>query len=140
VENPLRHITHKYQQKKETAPKTNDIQAEEESLDTGWHLQANCRGLNHLMFPRHHKDISYITNARAICRGTYFSPPHPCPVKKECLEQALQYPTTDMAGVWAGLTSRQLAAKQQEYGITPTIPTIAQIWATHNKQQDGQQQ
>ena len=32
-----------------------------------WTTRAACRGQTHHMFPKHHKDITYITGARAIC-------------------------------------------------------------------------
>jgi hypothetical protein len=67
-----------------------------------WFDLASCKGKTELMFPKQHKDITYIAQARAICKT--------CPVKKECLEYALEFPPADMLGVWAGLTSRQLAA------------------------------
>ncbi|NCV44583.1 MAG: WhiB family transcriptional regulator [Actinobacteria bacterium] len=85
-----------------------------------WMKRAACRGKTDLMFPKEHKDITYIAAARALCRE--------CPVKTPCLAYALQYPTADIHGVWAGLTSRQLAAKQKELGIKPTKPTLAQLW------------
>lgn len=77
------------------------------------------------MFPRYHKDISYISTARQICRS--------CPVIEDCLEYALQWPSTDMHGVWAGLTPRQLAAEQQRQKIKNIRPTVAQIWADFEK-------
>ena len=92
---------------------------------TNWRDHANCLGLNHQMFPRRHKDISYITIARQICRD--------CDVREPCLDNALQYPPTDMHGVWAGLTPRQLAAEQHRQGIIPSKPTLAQIWNNFNK-------
>lgn len=82
-----------------------------------WRTQANCRGQHQKMFPKEHKDITYITEARALCRN--------CPVQTPCLEYALQYPATDMHGVWAGLTSRQLAAEQRRRQTKPTKPTLA---------------
>lgn len=85
-----------------------------------WMKRAACRDKTDLMFPKEHKDITYIAEARALCRT--------CPVKTPCLAYALQYPTADIHGVWAGLTSRQLAAKQKELGIKPTKPTLAQLW------------
>ena len=85
-----------------------------------WMKRASCRHKTDLMFPKEHKDITYIAEARALCRT--------CPVKTPCLAYALQYPTADIHGVWAGLTSRQLAAKQKELGIKPTKPTLAQLW------------
>lgn len=85
-----------------------------------WINKANCRGQTHHMFPQHHKDITYIQNARQICAT--------CTVQKQCLNYALQFPPADMHGVWAGMTSRQLAAKQKQLGIKATRPTLAQIW------------
>lgn len=96
------------------------------SLSSDWRDKANCAGLSHHMFPRKHKDISYISQARKICKE--------CEVKEECLIEALDYPTTDMHGVWAGLTPRQLLREQQKRGITPSKPTIAQIWNSLNKE------
>lgn len=85
-----------------------------------WQDDAACRGKTELMFPKEHKDISYLPVARAICAD--------CPVKEPCLEDALEYPSQDMHGVWAGLTSRQLAAEQRRRGITPSRPTLSQLW------------
>ena len=96
----------------------------EKNTQKRWQTQAACRGQTHLMFPQHHKDISYITQARTICNT--------CPVKTQCLEHALQYPAADMHGVWAGLTSRQLAAEQRRRNIKPTKPTLSQMWAEGN--------
>lgn len=87
-----------------------------------WMDDAACRGHSKKMFPQFHKDISYIPDARALCRG--------CPVKSPCLEYALEFPPSDMHGVWAGLTPRQLAAEQRKRRIVPTRPTIAQMITT----------
>ena len=81
---------------------------------------ASCKGKTNLMFPKEHKDITYIAQARAICKA--------CPVQKKCLEYALEFPPADMHGVWAGLTSRQLASEQRRRGIKPTRPTLSQMW------------
>ena len=89
---------------------------------TAWMEQANCKGNTLLMFPKEHKDITYIAQARAICKS--------CPVKAQCLEYALEFPPADMHGVWAGLTSRQLAAEQRRRGVRPTRPTLAQMWSS----------
>ena len=72
------------------------------------------------MFPKEHKDITYIQQARTICEE--------CPVKQECLEYALEFPPADMHGVWAGMTSRQIAAEQRRQGIKPVRPTLSQMW------------
>ena len=85
-----------------------------------WTTKAACRGQTHHMFPKHHKDITYITQARHICST--------CTVQTQCLNYALEYPPADMHGVWAGMTSRQLAAEQKRRGIKATRPTLAQMW------------
>jgi len=104
--------------KKDVSTKTTDIQSKIDKSD--WTEVASCKGLTHLMFPKEHKDITYIATARGICKE--------CPVKKPCLEYALEFPPADMHGVWAGLTSRQLAAEQKRRGIKPVRPTLAQMW------------
>lgn len=87
-----------------------------------WFKHAACKGKTELMFPKQHKDITYIPQARAICKS--------CPVRNHCLEYALEFPPADMHGVWAGLTSRQLAAEQRKRKIKPTRPTLAQMWGS----------
>ena len=85
-----------------------------------WFGSAACKGKTKLMFPKQHKDITYIAQARAICKS--------CPVKAQCLEYALEFPAADMHGVWAGLTSRQLASEQRRRKIKAVRPTLAQMW------------
>ena len=85
-----------------------------------WFKLAGCKGKTELMFPKQHKDITYIAQARAICKS--------CPVRRECLKYALEFPSADMHGVWAGLTSRQLAAEQRRRKLKPIRPTLAQMW------------
>ncbi len=85
-----------------------------------WFGHAACKNQTQLMFPKEHKDITYIAEARRICSN--------CPVKPNCLEYALEFPPADMHGVWAGLTSRQLAAEQRRRKIKPVRPTLAQMW------------
>ena len=92
---------------------------------TDWQQHAACKGATHLMFPKEHKDITYLIQARAICAG--------CPVKDPCLNYALTFPAGDMHGVWAGLTPRQLAAEQRRRNLRPTVKTIAQAWADINR-------
>lgn len=95
-----------------------------------WSQDANCRDKGYLMFPKEHKDISYITQARAICRAC------PLEIKEQCLDYALSFPVTDMNGVWAGLTPRQIGAEQQRRGLKPTKMTIAQMWAEFTNKDD----
>jgi WhiB family redox-sensing transcriptional regulator len=90
--------------------------------ESTWFELAACKKKTELMFPKEHKDITYIAQARAICKS--------CPVKAPCLEYALEFPPADMHGVWAGLTSRQLAAEQRRRGVKPTRPTLAQMWGS----------
>lgn len=85
-----------------------------------WMDRARCKNQTDKMFPKGHKDISYIQEAREMCAN--------CTVRKKCLEYALEFPAADMHGVWAGLTSRQLAAEQKRRRISPTRPTLSQMW------------
>ena len=115
--NPLKKTIKKHPKPKQpTTIQTNPTP----SHHNNWTQKANCKGLTHLMFPQHHKDITYITQARQICNT--------CTVKTQCLEYALQYPPADMHGVWAGMTSRQLAAEQKRRNTKATRPTLAQMW------------
>lgn len=72
------------------------------------------------MFPKHHKDASYIEQARQLCKD--------CTVRTPCLNYALEFPPADLHGVWAGLTPRQLAAEQRARGIVAVRPTLAALW------------
>ena len=86
-----------------------------------WRNNANCTGKTNMMFPKDYKDITYIPAARALCKE--------CTVQTQCLEYALEFPSADLHGVWAGYTPRQLAAEQRRRGIKPVRPTLAQMWA-----------
>jgi hypothetical protein len=86
-----------------------------------WRNNANCTGKTNMMFPKNYKDITYIPAARALCKE--------CTVQTQCLEYALEFPSADLHGVWAGYTPRQLAAEQRRRGIKPIRPTLAQMWA-----------
>ena len=108
-------ITQKELDKKDSVPSTG-LYIEKKD----WFELAACKGKTELMFPKQHKDITYIAQARAICKA--------CPVRSQCLEYALEFPPADMHGVRAGLTSRQLAAEQRRRKIKPTRPTLAQMW------------
>jgi hypothetical protein len=88
--------------------------------DGEWMEEAACRGKTHMMFPNGHKDITYIVGARRLCRV--------CPVIDPCREYALMFPHTDMHGVWAKMTPRQLGAEQKRRGIQPVKPTLAKSW------------
>lgn len=98
-----------------------DIQTSsgEITQDTTWFDFAACKGKTHLMFPKEHKDISYIHEARALCDE--------CCVRPNCKEYVLDFPAADLHGVWAGMTPRQVAAEQKRLGVRPSRPTIAQM-------------
>lgn len=101
-------------------PKIINIVLEEDIQSKGWMFYANCKGQTHKMFPRAHKDIGYIPDARALCDA--------CPVRKQCLAYALEFPVADMHGIWAGMTSRQLQTEQKRLGIVAIRPTLSQMW------------
>ena len=109
-------MTKKQNKKHPNPPKTTDTH----TTNTEWQKHANCKNQTHHMFPQHHKDITYIQQARQICSQ--------CRVQNQCLEYALQFPPADMHGVWAGYTSRQLAAEQKRRNIKATRPTLSQMW------------
>ena len=89
-----------------------------------WSDKAACKGSVDKMFPREHKDLSYISDARRMCRS--------CLVRQDCLEYALSFPASDLHGVWAGLTPRQLAAEANRRGVKPERFTLAQVWSKYN--------
>ena len=106
---------------KQRFPNKSSKQEETLYIETkNWFELASCKGLTYLMFPKEHKDITYIAEARRLCSN--------CPVQPQCLEYALEFPPADMHGVWAGLTSRQLAAEQRRRKVKPKRPTLAQMW------------
>lgn len=108
--NPIKRITLKHDQQ------------DCESRDGWWEL-ASCLNHPEKMFPQAKKDLSYITEARRICRT--------CPVRASCLSYALTYPVTDIHGVWGGLTPRQLAAEAKRRGVSASKPTLAQLWSSY---------
>jgi WhiB family transcriptional regulator, redox-sensing transcriptional regulator len=58
-----------------------------------WTLQAKCRGMEDALFP----EASDQKKARQICVG--------CPVRRECLAEALD--NRIEWGVWGGMTERE---------------------------------
>ena len=92
-----------------------------------WSDNAACKDNVDKMFPKEHKDLSYISDARRMCRS--------CLVRQECLEYALSFPASDLHGVWAGLTPRQLAAEANRRGVRPERFTLAQVWSKYNSKQ-----
>ena len=127
TDNPLNRITKNIQtpiQPKKT-PQTPIDPPDTPSKPQHWSDDALCKGHVDMMFPREHKDLSYISDARRLCRQ--------CPVRKECLEYALSFPASDQHGVWAGLTPRQLDAEGKRRGVRPVRFTLAQVWSHLNR-------
>jgi non-ribosomal peptide synthetase component E (peptide arylation enzyme) len=109
-----------YPQPVDNAPKDQEDTPTSDIQSQAWMKKAGCRGATHKMFPREHKDITYINDARAICAE--------CTVKEECLNYVMEFPMGDIHGVWAGMTPRQLATEQVRRRKKPSIPTLAQAW------------
>lgn len=94
---------------------------DDELDETNWREYAHCQGRRELFFPAHHKDIGYVKVARPLCRQ--------CPVRVPyCEDYTLSFPASDLHGMWAGWTGRQVAAEQKKRGIKPTQPTLAQFF------------
>jgi len=80
------------------------------------------------MFPSKHADQRYVIRAREICAY--------CTVKKNCLDYALEFPTNDLHGVWAGLTREQLLREQIRRKLKPVRPSVSEMhedWRKHGK-------
>jgi len=86
----------------------------------GWWERAACRGMDTEIF--FYKD-TYATRAKQVCRG--------CPVRTECLQEALKTePADHRHGIWGGLSSgerrtlskklrEQARNRAREQGMTP---------------------
>jgi len=105
----------------EQSPGRKHIEVTSEPHQSNWWEFAACR-YNPDMFPSGKKDLSYISKARKVCRT--------CEVIEPCLDYALSWPATDMRGLWAGRTPRQLAAEQKRRNITPSKATLAKSWGS----------
>ena len=127
TDNPLNRITKNIRTpiQPETTPKPPKTPPQTPSNPQHWSDDALCKGHVDMMFPREHKDLSYISEARRLCRQ--------CPVRKECLEYALSFPASDQHGVWAGLTPRQLDAEAKRRGVRVERFTLAQVWSQVNR-------
>ena len=127
--NPLNRITENIrtpiQPNKAPKPPISPQNTPPEPTKYHWSQDALCKDKTDKMFPREHKDLSYISEARRMCRQ--------CPVRKECLEYALSFPASDQHGVWAGLTPRQLDAEGKRRGVRPVRFTLAQVWSHLNR-------
>lgn len=125
--NPLRNLSQtKASQKPTSTTQPVSIQSRHNSQedDYDWRDDAACRGRTSEFFPKEgsHKSLEHIGPARKICAS--------CPVLEQCREWVLEsFPPTDLHGIWAGLSPRQVASEQQRLGITPKYLTIAQVWA-----------
>jgi len=123
--NPLNRITKNIRTPIQQPTPTKTPKTPPETTTKHWSNDALCKDKTHMMFPREHKDLSYISEARRLCRQ--------CPVRRECLEYALQFPASDQHGVWAGLTPRQLDAEAKRRGVRAEKFTLAQVWSHLNR-------
>jgi len=87
--------------------------------DDSWMVRAACRGRTKDMFPGKHADQYYVIRAREICAS--------CTVRRNCLDYAMEFPMSDMHGVWAGMTREQLAAEQKRRKLKPTRPSVSEV-------------
>lgn len=69
-------------------------------LDTHWHSQARCAGMNDDTFFPEKSELGKIKKAEEIC-GSAKNPR--CPVREQCLSFALQ--TNQRFGVWGGMSA-----------------------------------
>lgn len=73
---------------------------EELAVRPAWHAAAACRGQGpEPWFPTRGESTD---PAKAVCAG--------CPVRDDCLAEALAHPYTEDAGVWGGTSLRQRKA------------------------------
>lgn len=65
-----------------------------------WRMQAACRGLDTSLFFPERGDYAAVEAAKAVCSS--------CPVRVQCLAEALELPR-EMAeiGIWGGTSARQ---------------------------------
>jgi WhiB family transcriptional regulator, redox-sensing transcriptional regulator len=66
-------------------------------LDTGWHERARCKGADPELFFT--KAGQHADDAKALCRT--------CPVRPECLEEALALSSTRDFGIRGGLSQKE---------------------------------
>lgn len=71
-----------------------------------WHTDAACAGHpNPNLW--HHGDPH--REARAICMG--------CPVRADCLDEALSLPDSEAQGMWGGMTESERRAERRRRGM-----------------------
>ena len=84
-----------------------------------WHLEAACAGQPSAVFfpkgdtgPNGERDV--YAPARAICAG--------CPVRAQCLDEALSLPDSEAQGMWGGMDEKERRAERRRRGIkTPRV-------------------
>lgn len=62
-----------------------------------WRRKARCRGMDPGFFYPDHGRGDQIAEAKAVC--------HECPVRSECLEQALEL--DEQYGIWGGMSVKE---------------------------------
>jgi WhiB family redox-sensing transcriptional regulator len=88
-----------------------------------WWEHAACKGMPLDLFIFEHGEPQInkkIKDAKAVCAT--------CPVRTQCLDEALQYSTTrqECIGVWGGLTwrERQKLVQQRELSTNTATPLV----------------
>ena len=88
-----------------------------------WWEHAACKGMPIDLFIFEFAEpqiLKKIKDAKAVCAT--------CPVRTQCLEEALQYSTTrqECIGVWGGLTwrERQKLVQQRELSTNSATPLV----------------
>lgn len=79
-----------------------------------WRYDAKCIGEDtEIFFPPRDKDLygPIAEKAKAICLGKDGRPP--CPVRKECLIDAIE--RDELHGIWGGLSHRERNAMVRKY-------------------------
>lgn len=95
-----------------------------------WRYDAKCQGEDtEIFFPPRDKKLykPIADSAKAICYGRDGRPP--CPVRKECLKEAIQ--NEELHGIFGGMSHRERNALKRKY--TKQGLTLDQ-WLAKNKE------
>jgi WhiB family redox-sensing transcriptional regulator len=74
---------------------------------TDWRIRARCREIGtDVFYPESSEDTEMVDAAKSICEV--------CPVKPQCLEEALD--TREVYGIWGGTSAWQRRALHRQRG------------------------
>lgn len=86
----------------------------DDNVPWAWRYSAKCQGVDtEIFFPPRDKDLYAVVaaQAKAICFG-YDDKPE-CPVRKECLKEAIK--NDEQHGIFGGLSHRERNAMVRKY-------------------------